>query len=380
MGITSLLALASGALGLAAVRSGGKDRIPGSYIVVLKEDVDFQGLRNFGLAHGAHYTYPAIRGFAADLNEFELDRVRNADIVDFVQENVVAEIFYETQRNPTWGLDRIDQQQLPLDNEYKFNERAGAGVNAYVVDTGIWTTHEEFEDRVKEGYNFVKNQVDAMDDNGHGTHCAGTVAGKTLGVAKEANLIPVKVMGRFGFGGLDNIIAGYQYVIDSHKPGDKSVVNLSLGSARNEVIQRMTQKAIAAGIVLVAASGNSNADACTFSPAAAGGINGDVITVNAIDFNDQRSEFSNYGECTDIFAPGSDITSAWIGDDSARQTISGTSMACPHVAGAAAVYMSQFPDVLSPAQVKTALLKMATEDTVTDAMGSPNLSLFSAYQ
>ncbi|NDA78065.1 MAG: S8 family peptidase, partial [Actinobacteria bacterium] len=237
---------------------------------------------------------------------------------------------------PSWGLDRIDQRSLPLDSSFVHVLSWGQGVDVYVVDTGINRTHSEFTGRVQPGFDVVTPGGNAEDCNGHGTHVSGTVAGSTYGVAPAARIIPVRVLDCLGSGTTAGVISGIDWIIEHHQSGVPAVLNMSLGGTQSASLNEAVERAVADGISVVVAAGNENVDACRRSPASAAS----AITVGATTSSDQRSSFSNFGSCLDIFAPGSSITSAWVGGPSASNTISGTSMASPHVAGAAAAFLS----------------------------------------
>lgn len=274
------------------------------------------------------------------------------------------------QPSPTWGIDRIDQRNLPLDNNYH-TDYDGSGVTAFVIDTGVLNTHNEFGGRASSGYDFIDNDYDATDCNGHGTHVAGTIGGSTYGVAKNVNVVGVRVLNCSGSGSNSGVIAGINWV--KNNASGPAVANMSLGGGASQATDDAVNAAVAAGITFVVAAGNDNSNACNYSPARAA----DAITVGSTTSNDSRSSFSNYGTCLDIYAPGSSITSSWYTSNSATNTISGTSMASPHVAGVAALYLDENPN-LSPAQVTNLLKTRATADKVTDAKtGSPNKLLFS---
>ncbi|MGH8883561.1 MAG: S8 family peptidase, partial [Stackebrandtia sp.] len=283
-----------------------------------------------------------------------------------------------TQQNPpSWGLDRIDQRELPLDDAYQ-SDSTGAGATAYVIDTGVRTSHEDFGGRARSGHDFVDNDADATDCHGHGTHVGGTIAGSKYGVAKGADVVGVRVLDCNGSGTTSGVVAGVDWVTENAtKP---AVANMSLGGGADEVIDDAVQRSIDSGVSYAIAAGNGNIlgwpqDACNYSPARVPG----AITVGATEKNDDRASFSNYGSCVDIFAPGVDITSAWIGSDSDTNTISGTSMATPHVAGVAALYLAQHPSA-GPAQVSDALVNNATSGVVGDPRaGSPNKLLHSLF-
>ncbi|MFM9151885.1 MAG: S8 family peptidase [Candidatus Planktophila sp.] len=270
-----------------------------------------------------------------------------------------------------WGLDRIDQQFLPLSNSFDNKDLGGANTYSYVVDTGIDATNVDFDARVVPGYTAILDGRGSADCNGHGTHVAGTIAGKTYGVAKLSTLVPVRVLDCNGSGTYSSVIAGLDWIAANHKTGDAAVVNMSLGGPASSTIDGAVKNLIAKGIHVVVAAGNSNTDACTTSPARVA----DAITVGATTNVDARATYSNYGSCVDLFAPGSAITSTWLGA-TGTQTISGTSMAAPHVAGTVARFISSNP-TLTPAQVGQSIRTSATRDLVQNpGTASPNLLLF----
>lgn len=273
------------------------------------------------------------------------------------------------QSNATWGLDRVDQAALPLDSSFQYPDNGGRDVNIYVVDTGVRTTHQEFTGRVLPGRNFVSsggflfggsvNPDDFEDCNGHGTHVAGTAAGSTYGVAKQANVVPVRVLNCYGSGSTSAVIAGIDWVAGNHqKP---AVANLSLGGFTSTALDTAVANAVDAGVTMVVAAGNDNANACNGSPNRVP----EALTVGATTHQDQRSSFSNFGACVDLFAPGSDITSAWYQSDTQTASLNGTSMAAPHAAGAAALYLGANPSA-TPGAVNVALV----DDTVTGAISN----------
>ncbi|MEU0881041.1 S8 family peptidase [Lentzea sp. NPDC005914] len=359
----------------AVLPGAGAQAVEGSYIVVLKD-----GARTPANALASRYegsvkhTYStALNGFSVTgMSERQARRLAADPDVEFVERNTVATI-QETQSNPTWGLDRIDQANLPLNQKYTYPTTA-SNVTTYVLDTGIRKTHTEFEGRASDGYDFIDNDPVAQDCQGHGTHVAGTVAGKTYGVAKKAKIVAVRVLDCNGSGAWDGIIRGIDWVTQNAKK--PAVVNMSLGgSGTNSSLENAVKRSIGAGITYVLAGGNSGQDACNFTPARTP----EAITVGASDRNDKRSIWSagssNYGQCLDIWAPGSDIISASYSNDTGTRSMGGTSMASPHVAGAAALYLSANPNA-TPAQVRDALVNAATPNKVTDAKaGSPNLLL-----
>jgi len=339
--------------------------IENSYLVVFKDGA--APAEKFG-ARVTHTYTAALNGYAATMTEDAAKRAAADPAVAYVEQNRVVEAF-DTQPNPpSWGLDRIDQRDLPLDSSYTY-ATSGAGVTAYIIDTGIRTTHGDFGGQATWGTNTVDSNN--TDCNGHGTHVAGTVGGTAHGVAKDVKLVAVKVLNCQGSGTLAGVAAGIDWVTaNAVKP---AVANMSLGaSGTNASLENAVRNSISSGVTYAIASGNSSADACNFTPARTP----EAITVNSTDRTDARSSFSNYGTCTDIFAPGRDITSAWNTSDSATNTISGTSMATPHVAGVAALYQSAHPTA-TPAQVQTALKDFASKGNVTSpGSGSPNNLLF----
>jgi subtilisin family serine protease len=283
-----------------------------------------------------------------------------------------------TQDGPaSWGLDRIDQRRLPLDESYS-PEGGGSGATAYVIDTGIRASHEDFGGRARSGYDFVDDDANAADCHGHGTHVAGTVGGTDYGVAKGADVVGVRVLDCRGSGTTSQVVAGIDWVTEhAARP---AVANLSLGGGPDGVLDDAVRRSIDSGVTYSIAAGNGNLlgwpqDACGTSPARVP----EAITVGATDRDDARASFSNTGSCVDLFAPGVDIISASIGSDSATDTLSGTSMAAPHVTGVAALYLAGHPSA-GPAQVRDAVVNAATDGAVGDPRaGSPDRLLHSPY-
>lgn len=363
---------------LGVAQQGGplRDR----YIVVFKDnvgDVDAEverAVRGFGAQ--VHYRYhSAIKGFAATLPAPALEGLQRNPNVSYIEAD--GEMTASTtQSSATWGLDRIDQSALPLNGTYGYTS-TGAGVTAYIIDTGILTTHTEFGGRASSGYDFVDNDANATDCNGHGTHVAGTVGGTTYGVAKGVTLKAVRVLNCSGSGTTAGVVAGVDWVASNHAANAPAVANMSLGGGISTALDNAVANAIADGVTFAIAAGNSNRDACRFSPARVAS----AITVGATTSTDARASYSNYGSCLDIFAPGSSITSAWYTSPTATNTISGTSMATPHTAGVAALYLGvQGNGSKSPQQVRDALVAAATSGKVMNSgRGSPNLLLYTTY-
>jgi subtilisin family serine protease len=347
---------------------------------VLRSDfiITFKGSSTAGIAAvnasggKVFHTYShALNGVAVSLPNNAIKGLRNRPEIAAIELDTRVSISVD-QTPVTWGLDRIDQASLPLNSTYSYNS-TGSGVTAYVIDTGILTTHNEFVGRTASGYSAIKDRRGTTDCNGHGTHVAGTVGGTTYGVAKGVRLVPVRVLDCRGSGTNSGVIAGVDWVIKNHASGVPAVANMSLGGGVSSALDTAVTNLVNDGVVLAAAAGNSNADACTSSPARAAA----AITVGATSSNDARASFSNFGTCLDIFAPGVSITSAWYTSKIATNTISGTSMAAPHVAGVAALILSANPTMSVQGVVDT-LIASSTPDKVTNAVtGSPNRLLFS---
>lgn len=335
--------------------------VSGSYIVMLDEKTDKAELaKEYGGKLKRNYS-SAINGFSASgLSLTEAKRLAADPAVSKVVQNKKFHIDATQDNPPSWGLDRIDQTETTGDNAYTYPDAAGEGVTAYVIDTGVRVTHSDFEGRATSGFDAVDNDDDANDGNGHGTHVAGTIAGASYGVAKKANIVAVRVLDDSGSGTTEQVVAGIDWVTENHQ--GPSVANMSLGGGADEALDAAVQKAIASGVTFAVAAGNDSSDAGEGSPSRVP----EAITVASSTVDDEQSSFSNYGSVVDIYAPGSDITSAWNDSDDGSNTISGTSMATPHVVGAAAVYLGGHQDA-TPEEVATALTEGATPDAITNA-------------
>ncbi len=349
---------------------------PGSYIVVLApgaQNVDTLAAQ-VARAHGGDVSvvyHAALRGFAGHFVSSEIPALRNHPGVVYVEADGVMSIV-TTQLGATWGIDRIDQRTLPVSGTYVYNA-TGSGVHAYIIDTGIRTTHTEFGGRASGAFTAISDTNGTNDCNGHGTHVSGTVGGATYGVAKQVILHAVRVLGCTGSGSTSGVIAGVDWVTANHL--SPAVANMSLGGSASTALDQAVQNSIASGVTYGIAAGNSNANACNFSPARTP----EAITVGATDQTDTRASFSNFGTCLDIFGPGVGITSAWNGSDIQTNTISGTSMATPHVVGAAALYLEVNPSA-TPLAVRNALVDNATTGVVVNpGTGSPNLLLYTGF-
>jgi subtilisin family serine protease len=360
---------------LAPLLAAGGQAVPGRYIVVMNDgEAGAAGIAPTDVVaqHGGrvHHTYSrALNGFAASLSPEAVDALRRNPRVRYVAHDQMASLD-SIQTGATWGLDRIDQRGLPLNGVYAHGTRTGQGVRVYVIDSGIRTSHPEFEGRASVGADFVGDGLNGQDCRGHGTHVAGTIASKRYGVAKGASVVSVRAFGCSGTVPVSTIIAAVEWVTaNAQKP---AVVNLSLGSAADSALNQAVRASIASGLVYAVAAGNEGVNACTRSPASVP----EAITVGATTSNDQRLNFSNWGSCLDVFAPGASIVSTWYNTDNSYGVTSGTSMAAAHVSGVAALHLQGNPSA-TPAQVAALITSTATARRMMDPAGAPNRLLFS---
>jgi subtilisin family serine protease len=351
--------------------AGRPDAVAGSYIVVLKATsarASSTGLATkYGGTIGFTYT-SALRGFSVKLTDRAARRLAADPAVAYVEQDAIVRLDATQTNPPSWGLDRIDQRNLPLNNSYTYPNTA-TNVHAYIIDTGIRFSHQTFGGRATSGFDAIDGGS-ADDCNGHGTHVAGTVGGSQYGVAKGVLLVGVRVLNCSGSGTIAQVVAGVDWVrTNAIRP---AVANMSLGGGASTSIDNAVSNAITSGVTFAVAAGNSNANACNSSPARVPA----AITVGATQINDARASFSNFGTCLDVFGPGVSITSSWSSSDTATNTISGTSMASPHAAGVAALIASANP-AWTPQQVRDRLVADATPNVVTNpGTGSPNRLLF----
>ncbi|KAF9426336.1 hypothetical protein BGZ94_006651 [Podila epigama] len=359
------------------INNAGK-AIPGSYIVVLK---DGQSVDNFeskfediarrvngrGRKPTISRKFQNFQGFSATVNDAALKEILASDEVEYVEQDAIITLQGTQTAPPSWGLTRVSQVNLALTQPYSYHDAAGEGITAYVIDTGVQTTHNDFGGRATWGANFIIGSSDT-DENGHGTHVAGTIGGTKYGVAKEVNIVGVKVLDADGSGSTSGVVAGMDWVAGRAVAG-KSIVNMSLGGGKSKAIDAAAARLFAKNIPLIAAAGNSaTTPACKQSPAGAA----NVYTVAASDKYDRVASFSSYGSCVEIFGPGVAITSAWIGSNTATNTISGTSMAAPHVAGVGALYLSA-QSIPTAQGLFDKLTETASVNKITGNLnGSPN--------
>ncbi|MFJ4963423.1 Extracellular serine proteinase precursor [Streptomyces sp. ADI96-02] len=356
-----------------SVATNSSTPIPGSYIVTLERGAGFKASSATGEDLIEKYggtverTFDtALNGYSANLSAAEAERVAADPAVAAVEQDQRVSLSNVTQPDAPWGLDRIDQTALPLDTTYTYPAGAGSGVTVYVIDTGVRTTHQEISGRAAHGFDAIDGDAIADDGNGHGTHVATTIAGSTYGVAKKANVVSVRVLDNQGGGTISGVIAGVDWTTKNRS--GPSVANLSLGGSASNALDTAVRNSIGNGVTYAVAAGNNSDDAYYYSPARVQ----EAITVGATTNTDAKADWSNYGPEVDLFAPGASITAGWNTSDTATAIASGTSMAAPHVAGAAAVHLSNKPTA-TPAQIADALTYGATPGVVTNpGPGSPD--------
>jgi len=362
------------------------DRIPGQYIVVLENEVDVDlftasVMQTFDLSlnpvnkflHQYKFFNNQFKGFSAIMADELVEKYLADPAVKWIEADSIVTINQDScdiQTTTLWNLNRVSERDLSLKGYYDYEPRAGTGVYNYVIDTGIYVEHSDFGGRASWGYMMDNVRIDG---NGHGTHVAGTIGGTQYGVAKKTTLIAVKVLSAGGSGSWADVIAGINYVTNDNTRRP-ATANMSLGGGNTPSVVAAVEASVAAGVTYAIAAGNSNANACNFSPANAP----NAIGIAASTSIDARASYSNWGTCVKIFAPGSTITSAWIGNPNAINTISGTSMAAPHVAGAAALILANNP-LFTPAQVQALLIEKSSADYITDPRNSPNRLIFTHH-
>jgi subtilisin family serine protease len=383
LGIAGLVATAPGSHATEAAVSPAKDvsirdagsptAIPGSYVVVLSGDRSAASTEATTQSVATSYDVSvrrtfssAVDGFSAGMTEDQAKKLAGDSRVAFVQQNQKISV---SQDNPPWGLDRLDQRDLPLDKRYDQPITAN-NVTVYVIDTGIYAAHHDFGGRASVGTDTVGDGKKGVDCHGHGSHVAGTIAGTKYGVAKRARVVAVRTMNCSGIGTTESVVAGIEWITaHAKKP---AVVNMSLRGGPDPAMDAALKKSVAAGITYSVAAGNDSADACGGSP----GRVPEAITVGATEKTDAKAAFSNFGTCVDLFAPGVNVESVGITGPDAKATLSGTSMATPHVTGGIALYLSQNPTA-KPADVAAALTDAATPNKVgSPGTGSPNRLLY----
>ncbi len=368
------LVVGTALISTANLANAGSRAKSGRYIVVFRGSVRHPAAVSSRQAKASgssvDFVYrSALKGYSARIPVGTVASLRSDSRVAYVVRDTRVSID-TTQSNATWGLDRIDQANLPLSGTYTYSNN-GAGVKAYIIDTGIRYSHQDFGGRAVPGFDAIIPGGPANDCNGHGTHVSGTVGGSTYGVAKGVALIGVRVLSCAGNGLTSWVIAGVDWVTSNHQAGQPAVANMSLGGGVNPALDQAVRNSIADGVAYGVAAGNDSADACASSPADVA----QAMTVGATSANDARASFSNFGSCVDWFAPGENITSDWFLTDTSTNTISGTSMATPHTVGVAALYLQSNPGA-SPAQVASGLAALTTKGIVTNAQSANDNLLF----
>jgi subtilisin family serine protease len=353
--------------------AGSPTAVPGSYLVVLSGGVSAASTQVTTQSMATSYDVTvrrnfssSIKGFSASMTEDQAKKLAGDSRVAFVQQNQKVTI---SQDNPPWGLDRSDQRDLPLDKSYNA-PNAASNVSVYVIDTGIYAAHKDFGGRASVGTDTIRDGKNGVDCHGHGSHVAGTIAGRTYGLAKGARVYGVRAMNCAGAGTTESVVAGIEWITaHARKP---AVANMSLRGGPDPAMDAALKASIASGVTYSVAAGNDGGDACAGSP----GRVPAAITVGATDNTDAKATFSNFGRCVDLFAPGVNVESVGITGPTAKATLSGTSMATPHVTGAVALYLSAHPRA-TPAEVAAALTDAATPDIVgSPGTGSPNKLLY----
>ncbi|MFE4619271.1 S8 family peptidase [Streptomyces sp. NPDC056747] len=337
---------------------GAPGAVSGSFVVILDASANKADLaKKYGGTLERSYG-SEVNGFSASgLSVEEAKRLAADPAVGTVVQNKRFSINETQEKPPSWGLDRIDQAETAGDEKYTYPDNGGEGVTAYVIDTGVRISHQDFGGRAAHGFDAVDNDDTADDGNGHGTHVAGTIAGTAHGVAKKAKVVAVRVLDDNGSGTTEQVVAGIDWVTQNHS--GPSVANMSLGGGADEALDAAVKRAITSGVTFAVAAGNESSDAGQGSPSRVP----EALTVASSTKDDEQSSFSNFGAVVDLYAPGSDITSAWNDSDTGVKTISGTSMASPHVAGAAVLYLAANPTA-TPADTAAALTGAATADAI----------------
>ncbi|MFC9394258.1 S8 family serine peptidase [Streptomyces sp. NPDC057027] len=340
---------------------GAPGAVDGSFVVILDASANKAELaKKYGGTLQRSYG-SEVNGFSASgLTVQEAKRLAADPAVGTVVQNKRFTINETQEKPPSWGLDRIDQTETTGDDKYTYPDGGGEGVTAYVIDTGVRITHQDFGGRATHGFDAVDKDDSADDGNGHGTHVAGTIAGTAHGVAKKAKIVAVRVLDDNGSGTTEQVVAGIDWVTQHHS--GPSVANMSLGGGADEALDAAVKRAVDSGVTFAVAAGNESSDAGQGSPSRVP----EAITVASSTKDDEQSDFSNFGAVVDLYAPGSDITSDWNDSDTGTKTISGTSMATPHVTGAAALYLAAHPSA-TPAETAEALTGAATPDAIKNA-------------